>query len=133
MRDNKNPKALVPVIIGVVVALSVVTGVVWSKKMDDKPTKQTTTTQDQTASEETNSNLVAYDGVEGKNALELLKAQEDVVTKQSSFGEYVDSVNGVVGGTDGKYWAFYINGQLSQVGAADYQTKTGDKIEWKFE
>ena len=133
MRD-KTPKTLVPVIIGVVVALSVATGIVWAKKADNKPASQNSTSQtEQTSDNKKSSNSVTYDGVEGKNALELLKAEAEVVTKQSSFGEYVDSINGVVGGTDGKYWAFYINGELSQVGAADYQTKTGDKLEWKFE
>ena len=133
MRD-KTPKTLVPVIIGVVVALSVATGIVWAKKADNKPASQNSTSQtEQTSDNKKSSNSVTYDGVEGKNALELLKAEAEVVTKQSSFGEYVDSINGVVGGTDGKYWAFYINGELSQVGAADYQTRTGDKLEWKFE
>ena len=32
-----------------------------------------------------------------------------------------------------EYWAFYINGKMANVGAADYQTKEGDKIEWKIE
>ena len=76
---------------------------------------------------------VAYDGQAGKNALELLEQEVTIVTKDSSYGPYVDTINGTPGGTDGKYWAFYVNGQLSQVGAADYVTKAGDSIEWKFE
>lgn len=76
---------------------------------------------------------VSYQGEEGKSALELLKINVDAVTKESSFGEYVDSINGIVGGTDGKYWLFYVNGEMAQIGAGEYITQTGDVIEWRFE
>jgi len=32
-----------------------------------------------------------------------------------------------------EYWAFYVNGKLSDVGPADYKTKDGDVVEWKIE
>jgi hypothetical protein len=37
--------------------------------------------------------------------------------------------------TEGKkeFWAFYVNGKQSTVGAGSYQLKDGDKIEWKIE
>ena len=37
--------------------------------------------------------------------------------------------------TEGKkeFWAFYVNGKQSTVGAGGYQLKNGDKIEWKIE
>jgi hypothetical protein len=76
---------------------------------------------------------LSYSGVEGKTALELLKAKATIVTKQSAYGEYVDSINGVKGGTNNKYWTFYVNGTMAQVGADTYKTKGGDTIEWKFE
>ena len=76
---------------------------------------------------------IQYMGVNGKDAMELLKENATVVTKDSSFGEYVDSINGIQGGTDSKYWIFYVNDQMSQVGAADYKTQEGDLIEWRFE
>ena len=129
MRD-KTPKSLVPIIIALVVAISVSTGVIWSQKTDTPPVKQAATSQNNSTAK---SNIITYDGVEGKTALELLKAKATVVTQQSNYGEYVDSINGVKGGTDKKYWAFYVNGQLAQVGAADYATKNGDTITWKFE
>jgi hypothetical protein len=45
----------------------------------------------------------------------------------------VDSINGTTSGTGGKYWSFYVNGQQASIGAGAYTTKTGDKIEWKFQ
>ncbi len=77
--------------------------------------------------------ILGYDGTDGQTALALLKDRATVVTKDSSYGPYVDSINGIKGGTDGKYWAFYVNGKRASVGADAYTTKAGDKIEWKFE
>lgn len=36
-------------------------------------------------------------------------------------------------GEDQKYWQYYINGQLAQIGASAYVPNAGDKIVWKFE
>lgn len=136
MRDKKLSPKLSIVIAGALVVLAVLTAVVWGNQMraeNKADSKQSATSTQTDKKEAAKTSTVSYDGVEGKNALELLKTEATTVTKDSAYGEYVDSINGVVGGTDGKYWAFYVNGQMAQVGAADYQTKTGDKIEWKFE
>jgi hypothetical protein len=76
-------------------------------------------------------NNITYSGQDGKNALELLKQKAQVVTKNSSMGEYVVSINGNDGGGK-KYWIFYINGQESTVGAGTYTTKSSDNLEWKL-
>ena len=76
---------------------------------------------------------VTFAAEKDKDVLAQTKEHATVVTKDSSFGPYVDSLNGIVGGTDGKYWSFYVDGQLAQKGAADYKTVGGEKIEWKFE
>ena len=76
---------------------------------------------------------VAYKGIQGKTALALLQSHEQVTVKSSSYGPYVDAIDGVQGGTSGKYWTFYVNGKQATVGAGAYVTKNGDKIEWKFE
>lgn len=73
-----------------------------------------------------------YDGVDGKTALELLKEKATVNTQDSSIGTFVLSINGVAN-TDTYYWMFYVNGELSSVGADQYVTKAGDKIEWRYE
>ena|SRR3989338_7588983 len=76
---------------------------------------------------------IRYQGVEGKNALELLKSNYTVQTKEfSGLGEFVVSINGIEPDSQ-HFWSFYVNGQQSQVGADQYMTKNGDKIEWKLE
>lgn len=75
---------------------------------------------------------VKYKGVQGQTALALLKKYENVQTKKYSFGELVTSINGTQG-TGPKYWTFYANGKMSDVGASDYKTKINDNIEWKLQ
>lgn len=76
--------------------------------------------------------VLRYQGTDGKTALALLKLRATVVTKQSSYGEYVVSINGSDGGGK-KYWIFYVNGQEASVGAGAYVTKSTDKIEWRLQ
>jgi hypothetical protein len=68
-----------------------------------------------------------------KTVLEQTETKARVETKGSDFGPYVDSINGLKGGTDNKYWSFYVNGELAQKGAADYVTEGGETVEWRFE
>jgi uncharacterized protein YxeA len=140
MRDKLTHKKLLPVIIALLVVMTVGTGLALNRQKPDekKPAANTSQNEQKPADDSTKiakaeTSSVSYDGQEGKTALELLKQNAEVVTKDSAYGPYVDSINNVQGGTDGKYWAFYVNGQMAQVGADAYQTKTGDKIEWKFE
>ena len=75
---------------------------------------------------------VAYQGQDGHSALGLLKDKTQTETENSSFGEYVVSINGKDGGGQ-KYWLFYVNGQPATVGASDYMTTNNDTIEWRLE
>ena len=133
MSDKTTPKKLLLTVGALLVLVAGGTTAVLLTQGDKKPAPSAA--QQQTGNDELPlpSNSIAYDGVEGKTALELLKTEATVLTKDSDYGPYVDSINGLVGGTDGKYWAFYVNGQMSPVGADAYKTKNGDKIEWKFE
>ena len=72
---------------------------------------------------------------EGINALLLLKmGVKNVETKTfSGIGEYVTSINGEKEDSGKNFWAFYINGKQSKIGAGDYKLKNGDKIIWKLE
>lgn len=71
---------------------------------------------------------------ENKSALDLLKSGHQVETKTfSGVGEYVTSIEGKKEDTGKNFWALYVNGQQSQVGASDYKPKDGDKIVWKLE
>ena len=75
---------------------------------------------------------VKYSGVEGKNALDLLRDKYQMTTKTySGIGEFVESIGGVK--SDSKhFWEFFINGKSSNVGASSYLTKNGDVLEWKL-
>lgn len=76
---------------------------------------------------------ITYQGVEGKNALELLKSKATVQTQTyEGIGELVTSINGIASTAD-NYWIFYVNGQQAQVGADAYITKSTDTIEWRYE
>ena len=78
--------------------------------------------------------VFSYEGVEGKTALELLKATFLVETQSfGDMGEFVTAINGVDADTSAQFWAFYLNGEQSQVGASTYVTKSTDKIEWRLE
>jgi hypothetical protein len=72
-----------------------------------------------------------YKGEEGKDALTLLKEKTEIE---------LDKV-GMVVSIDGKkadlekreFWGFYVNGEMAQVGAADYRSKDTDIIDWRIE
>lgn len=74
---------------------------------------------------------ISYVGATGKTALDLLDTRAAVVQAASGL---IISINGrKADNKEREYWAFYINGKMSQVGPKDYITKDGDKIEWKIE
>lgn len=77
---------------------------------------------------------VRYTAKADKTVLEQLKITVDrVEVKESEYGEYVASINGVKGETDNKYWSYYVNGQMANIGAGEYKTIGGEEIVWKFE
>lgn len=122
-------KKILTLAVSAVVGLGVVGGVVVWRNNNDKSDTQVSTTQVQV--QETNE--VSYQGQEGKNALELLKDNAEVVTKKDpNLGEYVVSINGEDGGGK-KYWLYYVDGKQANVGAGEYQTKNGETIDWKLE
>ncbi len=75
---------------------------------------------------------LSYQGIQGQNALALLKKHAAVLTKHYSFGDMVTSINGVKG-SGPKYWTFYINGKMASVGAGSYTTKSTDTLAWKLQ
>lgn len=97
---------------------------------EGEPTAKTQP-QNSQKTETNNSQNVTFTAVADKTVLEQLQQKADVVVKDSDFGPFVESINSVSGG--GKYWVFYVDGQMANVGAGEYKTKGGEKIEWKFE
>jgi len=75
---------------------------------------------------------ISYHGQAGQDALALLKKHATVQTKHYSFGDLVTSISGVKGAGP-KYWTFYVNGKMAQVGAGSYATKSTDTLMWKLQ
>lgn len=69
----------------------------------------------------------------GDTVLTALSKSQKVITKVYSFGTSVESINEVTSGTNNKYWIYYVNSQMANIGADRYSLKPGDLVEWKFE
>lgn len=127
----KANKKIVSIVTAAVITIGVAGGVVAWQNNSDKKTDNTQTSTAVVEKQKTDN--VTYDGVTGKSALELLKSNATVVTKNDpSLGEYVVSINGE-DGNGSKYWLYYVDGKAATVGAGEYKTKTGEKIEWRLE
>lgn len=138
MRNHKSKIIVTGVTLVVGVAAVLGFTLLGKNKSEDNTQQTTQTTQNtqpapasQTPSAEVKE--IKYDGVEGKNALELLRQSHKIETKvYQGMGELVTSIDGKPADFD-HFWALYVNGQQSQVGADAYITKATDKLEWKFE
>jgi hypothetical protein len=75
---------------------------------------------------------IIYQGEDGRNALELLRANHQVTVKSYDFGDFVTSINGITPASN-QFWSMYINDQMSQVGASEYETKSSDIIRWQID
>jgi hypothetical protein len=54
-------------------------------------------------------------------------------TLYPEMGIFVKSIGGAEGGTDDKWWQYWINNNLGEVAADKKVLKAGDIVEWKFE
>jgi hypothetical protein len=78
--------------------------------------------------------IVTFTAAPDKTVLEQLQAREKVTIKQDpQYGAFVESINGLKSGTDNKYWSYYVNGQMANIGAGEYKTAGSEEIVWKFE
>ena len=75
---------------------------------------------------------IIYSGQDGRNALDLLKVNHQVESKHYDFGDLVVSIDGIIPDT-AHFWAMYVNGEMSQVGASAYVTKSSDSIKWQID
>ena len=75
--------------------------------------------------------VVTYKGAVGETALERLREIAEVKTSASALGEYVIGINGI-SGTGAEFWAFYVNGEMSKIGAGNYVAKASDEFEWRL-
>lgn len=69
----------------------------------------------------------------GQTAFSLLVESVPKVTyKQYDFGFYIESINDLKG-DENNFWAFYLNGEKSQVGADSVVVKPGEMVEFIYE
>ena len=125
---SKLAQSKLNIIVGVIVILAIVVGLgSWAYIANTPSHKLSVVVNSNNQLSE-----VTYRGQTGVNALTLLERHAKVGIKHYSFGDFVTSINGVVG--DGpKYWTFYLNGKEAAMGAGSYVTKNSDTITWKFQ
>lgn len=75
---------------------------------------------------------------EGMTAFSLLKEKAEELnltleTKTYDIGILIEAIGGIKNGQDGKYWLYYINGEMPPVAADKKLLKVGDKVEFKFQ
>lgn len=74
---------------------------------------------------------VSYKCEAGKNAFELLEANNQVDAQDSSFGKFITSINGqTMGG--GKYWLYSAEGKDATVSASSYICQNNEEILWEL-
>ena len=137
MRDlHTNTKKPISLIIAGLVILTGITtaGLHLISSPEAEAPAKTVATNTQKTSEVKSASIVQFTAVTGKTVLEQLKAQAEVGVKNDpTYGPFVESINGIKSGTDKKYWSFYVDGQMANVGAGEYVTKGGEHVVWKFE
>jgi hypothetical protein len=82
-------------------------------------------------------NLVAYPGETAFSLLERCSEKNGFTVQSTYYASFdstlINSINNAVGGTDGRYWQFYVNGVLPSVGADKCPVSNGDSVTWSFE
>jgi hypothetical protein len=46
---------------------------------------------------------------------------------------FIEAINDIENGKNGKYWQYYVNGEFAHVGCSLYYLKNNDVVEWRFE
>lgn len=127
-----DPKRMRPkiAVITVIFAIAVLMGNIalglflWQRTNVSSSPEATSVTKQQ-------SERLSYKGEKEKDAFTLLK--EKATVEQDTSGLVVSINDQRADVAKREYWAFYVNGKLASVGPADYQTKDGDRIEWKID
>jgi hypothetical protein len=134
-----NPKLKLLVILLIpLIALGVGAWRLWDTRIaDEGASAQNTTTGrqvDEEPAQKTGRTEITYVALPGMTSLAQLQLEaDDVVVTESEYGKLVDSIEGHKGGNGGKYWSFYINGEMAPIGADAYIQQEGDTVLWKFQ
>ena len=75
---------------------------------------------------------------ENYSVFDLLKEASEklsfsIKSKTYDIGVFIESINGIDGGKDNKYWSYYVNGEMPMISADKNLLKLGDKVDFKFE
>ena len=71
-------------------------------------------------------------------AFDLLKDKAgelnmNLKTKTYNIGIFIEVMGDKENGQDGKYWLYYVNGEIPMIASNKYKIKNGDMVEFKFE
>ncbi|MBT3690599.1 DUF4430 domain-containing protein [bacterium] len=80
-------------------------------------------------------NLVIDSNKSVLDLLSLVVEENNIEFSLRDYGDLgylVERIGDMKNGDDNKFWQFWINGEYSQIGAADYLVQSNDLIEWKF-
>ncbi|MCX6809962.1 MAG: DUF4430 domain-containing protein [Candidatus Berkelbacteria bacterium] len=113
-------KNVLIVFVSVLVFGGLLTGCAFNKKAATNPTA--------VAIEQ---KTIEYQGEEGKTAFDILKANHQVESQDSSLGVMVNSIDDLKS-TDKDFWLYSVNGAQPSVAADKYQTKSSDSIKWEY-
>lgn len=116
-------------IIAIVIAILVVMGCVMFYTKN-------TASKNQEASKTLISYSTAKDGSTVFDALLDYKTTNNIDVEyenNSKYGVFVKSIGGIANGHDGKYWQYYVNGELGDVAADRKNISKSDVVEWRFE
>jgi hypothetical protein len=84
-----------------------------------------------------NDNLIAYRGDTAFSILERCSEKNGFSVDSTYYAQFdstlVNSINNDIGGTTEKYWQYYVNDELGDVGADKYVVTNGDSLRWSFE
>jgi len=75
---------------------------------------------------------------EGMTAFNLLSDEAEKLNltlrfKTYDMGVFIEAIGDKENGEDGKYWLYYVNGEMPQLAADKQLLIPGDKVEFKFE
>jgi hypothetical protein len=106
---------------------------IWLEKSDETSVKMVIIGDGWTIED----NLVAYNDDTVFSLLERSSSRNVFSIEYTYYEQFdsilIDSINNDENGKDGKYWQYYVNGDIPMIGADKYSISNGDYIEWTFE
>jgi hypothetical protein len=88
-------------------------------------------TENQQVAEVQDQKSVSYAGQDGKSVCDILKENHEVDSTESSFGEMVNSIDGLAS-TDSEFWLYQVNGTSGEISCDQQMTTSSDQILWEY-